>query len=358
MKKEVLFTTATSLPNYEVVESKGLVFANVVLGTNFFSDFAASFTDTFGGTSDTYQGKLDKIYGDVVDKLKNKALDLGCNAVISFKIDFDEISGKGVSMFMVNAVGTACKAKQIVAIKQTQNNDFLDEEEMESAVKSYKFIAEIKNKENPRISEDAIDYLLEHPVKGIVDELLDYYYVVKVASESGYSVGGQYVADNTPTRVVANINFINQYIGLVLDDEVIEKVYSKYSENEVYFEIIEKNGIFDSKRVINIAEQDPIKALKFLGIGKKIYTKEDIDYFRRIVNQYSNLPNRGSYGMSKGGLFSKSQEIYICEQGHENDKDVEFCKNCGKNIQGLTVEDLQNINDMKLKIDVLESYFG
>ena len=62
--------------------------------------------------------------------------------------------------------------------------------------------------------------------------------------------------------------------------------------------------------------------------------------------------------MSKGGLFSKSQEIYICEQGHENDKDVEFCKNCGKNIQGLTVEDLQNINDMKLKIDVLESYFG
>ncbi len=50
MKKEVLFTTATSQPNYEVIESKGLVFANVVWGTNFFSDFAASFTETFGGT--------------------------------------------------------------------------------------------------------------------------------------------------------------------------------------------------------------------------------------------------------------------------------------------------------------------
>lgn len=83
------------------------MFANVVLGTNFFSDFAASFTDTFGGTSDTYQGKLDKIYNEVIEKLSKKTLAIGCNAIIGFKIDFDEISGKGVSMFMVNAVGTA-----------------------------------------------------------------------------------------------------------------------------------------------------------------------------------------------------------------------------------------------------------
>ena len=186
MKKDVILTTTASIPNYEVIESKGLVFANVVLGTNFFSDFAASFTDTFGGTSDTYQGKLDKIYGEVIEKLKNKALDLGCNAIIGFKIDFDEISGKGVSMFMVNAVGTACKAKPTMAVKQVHNNNYLDEEEMESAVQNYKFIKEIKNKENPRISDEAIDYLLEHPSKGIVDELLDYYYLVKAPYWFGF----------------------------------------------------------------------------------------------------------------------------------------------------------------------------
>ena len=115
---------------------------------------------------------------------------------------------------------------------------------------------------------------------------------------------------------------------------------------------------FDSKQVLRIAENDPFKALKLLGVGKNSYTKEDIGYFKQIVSKYENLPNRGSYGMSKGGLFSKSQEIYICEHGHENDKDVEFCKNCGKNIQGLTKEDLQRIDDIKLKIEVLEKFFG
>ena len=91
MKKDILLSTTNSIPNYDVIESRGLVFANVVLGTNFFSDFAASFTDTFGGTSDTYQSKLDKIYSEVINKLKVKVTDLGCNAIIGFKIDFDEM---------------------------------------------------------------------------------------------------------------------------------------------------------------------------------------------------------------------------------------------------------------------------
>lgn len=358
MKKEVLLTTTTSIPNYEVIESKGLVFANVVLGANLFSDIAASFTDTFGGTSDSYQGKLDKIYAEVVDKLKKKALDMGCNAIIGFKIDFDEISGKQKSMFMVNAVGTACKAKIIDNGNHANNSDYLDDEEMVNAVQKSKIIESIKNKKDAWIPNEAIDYLLDHPTNEIVDELLDYYYIVRQRLGGGYSVGGAYVADETPTRIPSNIRFINQYIGLVLDDEVIKKVYSKFIENELYLEIIESNNIFDSKQVLHIAEQDPIKALNLLGMNKQRYSKEDIDYFKQIISKYDNLPNRGSISMSKGGMFSKSQKQYICEHGHVNDEGVEFCTNCGKNIQGLTEEDLQNISDMKLKISILEKYFG
>lgn len=357
MKKDILLSTTNSIPNYDVIESRGLVFANVVLGTNFFSDFAASFTDTFGGTSDTYQSKLDKIYSEVINKLKVKVTDLGCNAIIGFKIDFDEISGKGVSMFMVNAVGTACKAKPIQTPKVTHSSDYLDVEEMEIAVKKCKIVKSIKSKDNPRISNEAIEYLLDYPTKEVVEELLDYYYVVRV-TDGTITVGGQYVVDGTSARVQSNVRFINRYIGLVIDGEVIEKVYAKYLENDTYFTIIEENNIFDSKQVLRIAENDPFKALKLLGVGKNSYTKEDIGYFKQIVSKYENLPNRGSYGMSKGGLFSKSQEIYVCEHGHENEKDVEFCKNCGKNIQGLTKEDLQRINDIKLKIEVLEKFFG
>jgi uncharacterized protein YbjQ (UPF0145 family) len=357
MKRDILLSTTASIPNYEVIESKGLVFANVVLGTNFFSDFAASFTDTFGGTSDTYQGKLDKIYNEVIEKLSKKALAIGCNAIIGFKIDFDEISGKGVSMFMVNAVGTACKAKQIAREKAVSNGVLLDEEDLENAVQKYKIIHSIKEKKQALIPDETQEYLIDHPTKEIVDELLDYYYVVKVSNGGGYVSGGVYVADETPKRVVSNIKFINQYIGLILDEEVIDKIYSKYEQNDVYIQIIEQSNIFDCKHVLQIAEQDPFKALPLLGIKKGSYSKEDIIYFKQIISKYENLPNRGSIEMSKGGMFSKSQKQYICEYGHANDEDVEFCKKCGKNIQGLTQEDIENINDIKLKIEALENYF-
>lgn len=358
MKKNVLLTTTTSIPNYDVIESRGLVFANVVLGNNFFSDFAASITDTFGGTSDSYQGKLEIIYNEVISKLTNKAFDLGCNAIIGFRIDFDQISGKGMSMFMVNAVGTACRAKPSPIEKRDNNDPFFDKKDMEIAIKRHRILENVKSRKEPVLSEDAINYLLDYPTNEIVEDLLDYYYVVKIEGGNGHIAGGMYVADNTPTRVSTNVQFINQYIGLVLDECVVEKVYSRYADNEVYYSIIEQNNIFDSKQVLQIAEQDPIKALKLLGIGKESYSKEDIGYFKQIVSKYENLPNRGSIEMSKGGMFSKSQKQYICENGHTNEEGFEFCKKCGKNIQGLTEDDLQNLDNLKIMITVLENHFG
>ena len=350
MKKEILLSTTASIPNYEVIESKGLVFGNVVLGTNFFSDFAASFTDTFGGTSDTYQGKLDKIYNEVIEKLSKKTFALGCNAIIGFKMDFDEISGKGVSMFMVNAVGTACKAKQIKTEKVVSDGILLDEEDLENTVQNYKVVKSIKDRESAFISEEIKDFLFDHPTKEIVDDLLDYYYVVKVSNTVN--------TYEAPQRIASNVNFINRYISLVLDEEVIDKVYSMYVKNYLYIQILIQNHLFDSKHVLQIAEEEPIKALPLLSIKKRSYSKEDIDYFNQILSKYENLPNRGKIEMSKGGMFSKSQKQYVCENGHTNDENVEFCKKCGKNIKGLTKEDIESLYNLRLKIKALENYFG
>jgi uncharacterized protein YbjQ (UPF0145 family) len=46
----------------EIEKYFDLISTNVVLGTNVFSDLGASFSDFFGGTSDIYQNKLEKIY--------------------------------------------------------------------------------------------------------------------------------------------------------------------------------------------------------------------------------------------------------------------------------------------------------
>ena len=109
----MIITSTNDLKGYKITQYLGLVNVNVVLGANFFSDLFASFTDVFGGYSGAYQSKLDKIYGDALRELTKKAEDKRADALVGVSFDFDEISGKGVSMFMVTAYGTAVKAEPI-----------------------------------------------------------------------------------------------------------------------------------------------------------------------------------------------------------------------------------------------------
>lgn len=110
----MIITSTNDLKGYKITEYLGLINVNVVLGANFFSDMFASFTDVFGGYSGTYQSKLDKIYGDALRELTKKAEGKGADAIVGAHFDFDEITGKGVSMFMVTAYGTAVKAIEII----------------------------------------------------------------------------------------------------------------------------------------------------------------------------------------------------------------------------------------------------
>ena len=105
----MIVTTTNFIENAKIEQYLGIVTANCVVGTNFISDFTASLTDFFGGMSGTYQRKLNVLYNAAMDTLKEDARRKGANAIVGLSIDFDEVSGKGKSMFMVSVVGTAVK---------------------------------------------------------------------------------------------------------------------------------------------------------------------------------------------------------------------------------------------------------
>lgn len=111
----MIITTTHSIQNHDIVKYLGVINANQVLGVNFFSDAIAGISDVFGGNSGTYRRNLDSLYEQVIALLKQKATSIGANAIIGIQIDFDEISGKGKSMFMITAVGTA------VVVSETSN---------------------------------------------------------------------------------------------------------------------------------------------------------------------------------------------------------------------------------------------
>lgn len=105
----MIISTTPTLEGFQIVRYIDTVNSNVVIGTNFFSDFAASFTDFFGGRSSTYQNKLDEVYEYAKEEICKRARSLKADAIVGLKVDFSEVSGKGKQMIMVSMTGTAVK---------------------------------------------------------------------------------------------------------------------------------------------------------------------------------------------------------------------------------------------------------
>lgn len=105
--KDILATTTSSVDGIQVKQYLKPISAHIVAGTNLFSDFIASFSDVFGGRSQTYQDQLESLYNEAIARLRVSAYEIGANCIIGLHVDLDEISGKGKSMFMLTAMGTA-----------------------------------------------------------------------------------------------------------------------------------------------------------------------------------------------------------------------------------------------------------
>ncbi len=98
-------TTNTSLP----------IAANVVIGTNIFSDIGASYVDFFGGRSTSYEKKMQETYKRVTETLKQRAQAIRADAIIGLSVDIDKTSGKGNQLFMPNIM-------IMNLVKQLENN--------------------------------------------------------------------------------------------------------------------------------------------------------------------------------------------------------------------------------------------
>ena len=103
----VIITTTNKISCYSVLEYKGMVCANQVVGANIIADISASLTDFVGGNSGAYRNILDDLFSDVRKRMISKTELLGANAILGIRFSFNEISGKNKSMLMVSGYGTA-----------------------------------------------------------------------------------------------------------------------------------------------------------------------------------------------------------------------------------------------------------
>ena len=346
-----IITTTPTIEGHPIRTYLGAINVNIVIGTNFFSDFAASFTDVFGGNSGTYQRKMDDMYESAKKELEKKAIRMGANTIVGFKVDFDEISGKGKSMFMLSATGTACKIDSHNDTPEMDNIvNFVDSARLEQELYKDVLMSTLSNTPGlSDITEKDWQYMTDHPSIDAVTIILDKFY--RVMKNHYYNLNTEYTIK------------MEMLLRLLDYKEASEIVYNKYMDipegtEDIHYKnignLIRHCSLFNPSSTLKLIMVSPARAIEILDCDKPFYDSNDLKQMKEILSMLEDLPDKGQITMGKNGVFSKEKELFICQHGHKNEKECEFCVTCGENIKGLNRSHLTKIKKYNKRVNTLE----
>ncbi|MFT3968631.1 MAG: YbjQ family protein [Sphingobium sp.] len=106
---DFIVTTTNGIDGRPVQKYLGVVTGEVIVGANLFRDLFASVRDIVGGRSGAYEEALSRAREEALGEMRQRAAQLGANAVIGVDLDYEVIGANG-SMLMVSATGTAVHA--------------------------------------------------------------------------------------------------------------------------------------------------------------------------------------------------------------------------------------------------------
>lgn len=326
-----------SVEGRKILSYKGFVNASQVTSAGFLSDFVASFSDFFGGNSGVYRSKMNELCDDVLKQLDSAAAAKGANAIVGLHIDFDDVSVKGVSMFMVSAQGTAVVLDNEKDNSVTTNAGLVGSEQLKRKVFHYYIKPKISG---ANINEKEWQTLVSYADPSVAEDLhTEYLLALKKSS------------DHTDYKNF--VNYYREYFARLPFEKQIELVYTSDQE----LDTIVKYELFDAKKVLAKAKEGQLDfAVSCLSAHRKMYSKADLADMEELYAYLTNLPDVGQIAEVKGGVFSSGGKKFICVCGHKNDADAVYCSEygCGKNIKGLTKKQVDLIDRLHTKIDFLK----
>jgi uncharacterized protein YbjQ (UPF0145 family) len=356
---DILVTTSSTIDGSIIKQYFKPISAHVVAGTNFFSDFFAAFSDVFGGRSHTYQRQLSSIYNEAIEILKESCYQIGANCIIGLKVDLDEISGKGKSMFMITAIGTAVRIEALnknhCVDNATEKLEALSIEKMTDLRKKEKLI-HLANNSLLNLDDSNWEFLSQNKVIEISTNILDLVkssYLAKQYSlpEKEYKQLTTYLMSFNETERVSII-----YDYLMSD--------SDGSFNGIIYKIIGDLLIYDAKKLEAYFEDENVeirnKALQIVVKDKSFFTKEDISDFQNlIILIQKNFLKTSTQSTQKKMLSSKEVDVWVCECGRKNELTSKYCENCEKDQYGFLRSEVNPeiaIKKLTENIDLLKKY--
>ncbi len=104
----MIITTTPTIEGRQILEYKGIVTGEAIMGANVVRDIFASITDIVGGRSAAYETKLADARQVALKEMEDQAAGLRANAIVGVDLDY-EVVREG--MLMVSASGTAVIVK-------------------------------------------------------------------------------------------------------------------------------------------------------------------------------------------------------------------------------------------------------
>lgn len=103
----LLITTTASVDGRKAIEYKGIVTAQVFMGISLFKDIFSGIRDIVGGRSKAIESEFNKAKELLLRELRIEAVNIGANAVVGLKIDFEDVGKVSGNAFMLLGTGTA-----------------------------------------------------------------------------------------------------------------------------------------------------------------------------------------------------------------------------------------------------------
>lgn len=359
--KDVLVLTTSSIEGLKVKQYLKPVSAHIVAGTNLFNDFLGGISDVFGGRSQTYQKQLVSIYNEAIERIQHAAYEIGANCIVGLSIDMDEISGKGKSMFMLTAIGTAVVLEKEIGEKLNLPGK---EEKLENVsveridnLRNKRVILKKANDNTLNLNDEVWNFITANQIDEVFPFLLEKF--TESMAKDNIQPGSSEIFSN---------QFIS-YLDALPEDKKLDLLYNTImnEKNEQLASgisiIIEKMNIYDFTRCMSLLKNENFqvqkRGLRIATYDKAYYNKQDKLDLQAILEFVSiTFLEKGTRSTKKQLLTSKEKEVWNCECGKSNDIGF-YCVGCGKDIYGFTQNQMKPdvvISFIRQKIELISEF--
>lgn len=349
MDKIQIVTTTSSIEGWTIEKYCGVVTHQIVIGANIFRDVFSSFRDIFGGVARGYQRDLENMEEIAINNLKAKTLKLGGNIILGLRLDFDEVSGGGKSMFMLSASGTAAFGKSEKGQTTVEQNEMIPFERLDYEIEKDILHKKVFSESYSIQSHNEIEELLKYKVEAL-DKVILFIENNSAYFDESKDLLTQYL-QNISTESINKFLLSSLFISIRKD--TFYKFISLLSSTDWFsYEVIK--SLLKTKN-----PKAHLRVLYLLEFQNNYFSKNDITELNQIIglliSTYKNYP----IIQTTKGMLGKEKKEWVCLNcGIKNSIELSICDKfeCQANVYGIPKNQISPESIMQsllLKIDKL-----